>query len=66
MTKDSAINWFCEWILPAIEKREEITCNKKRNTELRVVAWSEYTDALFKDGRITTDQFKEWSIPGFI
>ena len=64
MTKDSAINWFCEWILPAIEKKEESDCNK--NTELRIVAWSEYTYALFKDGSITTDQYKAWAIPGFI
>lgn len=62
MTKDSAIAWFVKWVLPAIENKED----GERDLPLRIVAWSEYTDALFKEGKITKDQFISWTIPNSI
>jgi len=59
MTKDDARAWFNKWILPAILNREQ----GDKNINLRIVAWSEYTDALWKDGKITHNQYMDWSLP---
>lgn len=37
----------------------------RKNTTLRCNLWTEFTDALYKDGRITRQQLGKWNPPAW-
>lgn len=58
MTKTEAIKEFYRDILPQVYQ----TYGKRDKPAIRE-AWNNFTDALQKDGRITEEQYNNWSNP---
>lgn len=58
MTKREALEEFRREILPAVIQKYG-----KDDRPARAEAWNNWTDALCKDGRITTRQYDTWTAP---
>lgn len=56
MTKREATAEFAELWADAVEQNPRLAGDKPAKRE----AWNNYTDALCKDGRITTRQYETW------
>ena len=61
MTKEEALQYFREYILPVIKETYEQ--NGKPDIVARREAWNNFTDALCKDGEITPRQYETWTGP---
>jgi hypothetical protein len=61
MTKKEAERDFKENILPWLKNRYER--DGKKDAIARMEAWSTFTDELCKEGRITSKQYNNWSVP---
>jgi len=61
MTRKETIAEFRQTILPEVRKQYE--ADGRVDTIARREAWNNWTDALCKDGRITTRQYETWSNP---
>lgn len=62
MTKAEAIQEFKDYIMPAIIEQEKEWGNGK-DSIFRSEEWSNFTDYLCKDGRITSYQYNTWRCP---
>jgi hypothetical protein len=61
VTKREALREFRELILPEVKRKYEADGRVDRIA--RAEAWSNWTDALCKDGRITPHQDRTWRNP---
>lgn len=61
MMKKEAEREFREQVLPVI--RDEYEQDGCIDRPARVEAWNNYTDALCKEGRITSQQYFSWMYP---
>lgn len=61
MTKAEALKEFREHVLPYVRARYER--DGRINRIALWEAWNDWTDALCKDGRITTRQYERWDNP---
>lgn len=59
MTKKEALSEFKELFLPIIKAQEKNGVDHI----MRIEAWSNYTDALCKEGQITSNQYNNWTNP---
>ena len=60
-TKKDAVREYKQWILPKIKDLYEQ--DGQVDSIARSEAWSNYTDSLCKDGRITVAQYEGWTCP---
>lgn len=61
MTKNQAVTYFMQNILPKIKNKYE--SDGVRDMPARREAWNNYTDVLCKDGEITILQYEKWTHP---
>lgn len=61
MTKREALREFRELILPEVRRKYE--ADGRVDRVARAEAWSNWTDALRKERRITAHQDRTWSNP---
>lgn len=64
ITKKQAVAEFRETVMPHIRQRYER--DGTPDYPARCEAWSEYTDALRRDRRISGYQFATWAAPRFV
>lgn len=62
MTKIEAEAEFRRDVMPAVLAEEE-RCGGDKDRPRRAEAWNNYTDALCKEGRITSRQYSTWTSP---
>ena len=62
MTKKEVLTEFKQFQLPLIQD-SEANCNGKIDYPMRRQAWNDYADYLYKDKKITYNQYMTWCNP---